>query len=256
MKIQFMAMLTICVMAICGDAIAAGSICGTVATYNYLMVFSSGGERIKEYVCTTLEDNTSTIGNLGNCICLTYDATEGTDPNGTIRISGCRNYLLSSPTTSGCLTCQSNEYKSGYTCTACPANSLGSNNGQRHANTSCAYCVPGYEKNDNGECVKKVSCSWTQYFNGTSCSPCPANSYGAYESYYSHSETECGYCDNNYYWVDSQKRCLPCPDGGVTSGPAVYANYHVPITSCYLAVGNYEDDSGSFSITSRCFYKN
>lgn len=249
-----MKIIPIISMAICAsilsDSVIAGTKCGTVGTYNYLITISQSGYR-EDYTCQTMSG--SSIGNTLQCICLTYDSMNGNS------LYGCKNYQANNPaTTAGCLSCQPDEYVNNWGCSKCPENALGSNNGGAHTNTSCQYCISGYEKDANGVCVKKISCSWQQFFDGTRCARCPTGSYGAYESYISHTETECSYCENNYYWNENSKRCLPCPSGGLTSSPGIYANRYASITNCYLPVGTSGSDStGSYVIEKKsCYYTN
>lgn len=151
---------------------------------------------------------------------------------------------------SGDCVCVKCAIKSGNTYTGCTA----------YDESNWPYPGYGYPSDWKTHCTEETpepeTCAWDEYLDGLSCQPCPTGSYGAYESYITHQETECAYCDNNYYWNDSMKQCMPCPGGGQTNSP-LYQNIHISITKCYLPTDKeYSDSTGKYSYTQNCYYTN
>ena len=151
---------------------------------------------------------------------------------------------------SGDCVCVKCAIKSGNTYTGCTA----------YDESNWPYPGYGYPSDWKTHCTEETpepeTYAWDEYLDGLSCQPCPTGSYGAYESYITHQETECAYCDNNYYWNDSMKQCMPCPGGGQTNSP-LYQNSHISITKCYLPTDKeYSDSTGKYSYTQNCYYKN
>lgn len=66
-------------------------------------------------------------------------------------------------------------------------------------------------------------------------------------------------CKQNYY-PDSAGKCVKCPPLPSKSGSSTSATTASPncdgITGCYMQTGSYVDDTGMFTITDKCYYKN
>lgn len=64
-------------------------------------------------------------------------------------------------------------------------------------------------------------------------------------------------CDTGYYTTDNNPHknsiCTPCPPVGTFSGLSEIGN--TSITGCYLPSGTYTDETGTFTLSGRCHYK-
>jgi hypothetical protein len=96
-------------------------------------------------------------------------------------------------------------------------------------------------------CVESVSYTCANGYYGTptngssGCTACPehASCDGTGNTIFS--------CNMGYY--KSGSGCAPCPDGGMT------ATGGQAIDNCYLPAGSsFDDDSGTFQMTNRCYY--
>ena len=146
-----------------------------------------------------------------------------------------------------CINCTT-ESENGYSgCTA-------------YDDTNWPYPGYGYPSDWQRHCTTEPpepeTCAWDEYLDGLTCVPCPAGSYGSYASHITHQSTECGYCDNNYYWNDGAGQCQPCPSGGRTGSP-LYQNNHISITKCYLPANTPQTNStGTWVYTHDCYWSN
>lgn len=64
-------------------------------------------------------------------------------------------------------------------------------------------------------------------------------------------------CDAGYYTYNPSANagltCKPCPSFGTTTGLSELGN--TSITGCYLPSGTYTDETGTFTVSGRCYYK-
>ena len=90
------------------------------------------------------------------------------------------------------------------------------------------------------------SCVANYYYTGTYCAECPNNTAASTAPYAGHNNTTCNYCRQNYYKSGSD--CVPCPESGKTDANGT------AITACYLASGTRTDDTGTYTITDKCYY--
>lgn len=117
--------------------------------------------------------------------------------------------------------------------------------------------------------VKSYGCGAKHYIADNTCITCPTGSLSFIPisnptsiddlvSNYSHKETSCQYCQENYYW--DQTKCVACPDAGMRDN----AEYQPSISKCYKTLDTgttYHDDTGEYKLdagasTVQCFYDN
>lgn len=93
------------------------------------------------------------------------------------------------------------------------------------------------------------ACLYDSYLSGVAdCTKCPTGSAAGNDKYAAHRNTTCTFCTIGYY--KSGDTCVACPGGGTTTEPGN------EITRCYLAPGDASDDTGTFTITDKCYYSN
>lgn len=129
--------------------------------------------------------------------------------------------------------CGPDSYLDSGGCTKCPNGTAVMENDGMHQQTQCR----------NDLCQKN-------YFYVPQISRCIQCNEDSHSHAANHNNNFCN-CNENYYWEGTM--CLPCPDDGRT--PAAQ-NTATVITQCYLNAGDYNDQTGDFTIIGgKCYYE-
>ncbi|SBT86291.1 cysteine repeat modular protein 2, putative [Plasmodium malariae] len=110
------------------------------------------------------------------------------------------------------------KHKNMYECTMCQNNSTTKN--EASVSITQCLCLPGYELNNNDECVPCKRGTWKTDISNIPCIfHCYPNSYSTIQGSRSEEESECR-CKEGYYFVskDSTNVCEPCDVGHFCPG--------------------------------------